>query len=488
MTKNKKRKNSNQQQHALFHAIQREKHTQQTTTAAADSRIEPAIVSEDDLRITLRVLNIYLLDSDQLSPLHAKDLRRALHPLVLRQLATYNDPLDYLKRVTLALQHSKWSDAQAALQGARDYQQIPKQGTVQRWVRDVDGAGPCKMKLLSAILRLSPGIWSTTSTTSSALTDTDTPTDNQQDVGDIVAKHVAAGEELTILQGWAAPNRQKDEIHVPTDPATPLSLPLTIASTIVYREDSADRTPPNHYDLLLHTTTPGYMIYTNNPPTILKLNIPFVPGGIFLDGVLTSWECQQLIHAASLLGFRPDHPLSADKPTGIDSCEWFVDDSIRMELFRRVRPHLPSTLQLPQQQHDQPIRVILHQLNARFRCFRYAQDCVYRPHIDGSWPESRLDSNGMYDCDSNGGGGAQYAKSYLTFLLYLNDNFEGGETRFYMPTDVGGMMARGVVPKQGSVLVFPQGNTSSLIHEGSAVTSGTKYVIRTDVLYQQEKE
>ena len=59
MTKNKKRKNSNQQQHALFHAIQREKHTQQTTTAAADSRIEPAIVSEDDLRITLRVLNLY---------------------------------------------------------------------------------------------------------------------------------------------------------------------------------------------------------------------------------------------------------------------------------------------------------------------------------------------------------------------------------------------------------------------------------------------
>jgi hypothetical protein len=33
-------------------------------------------------------------------------------------------------------------------------------------------------------------------------------------------------------------------------------------------------------------------------------------------------------------------------------------------------------------------------------------------------------------------------------------------------------------------LVFPQANTAALIHEGSAVESGTKYVIRSDVLYR----
>ena len=45
------------------------------------------------------------------------------------------------------------------------------------------------------------------------------------------------------------------------------------------------------------------------------------------------------------------------------------------------------------------------------------------------------------------------------------------------------LCARGVVPRAGSVLCFPQGNTASLLHEGSAVTRGCKYVIRTDVLY-----
>jgi len=62
----------------------------------------------------------------------------------------------------------------------------------------------------------------------------------------------------------------------------------------------------------------------------------------------------------------------------------------------------------------------------------------------------------------------------------LNDDFEGGETRFYLPNGV----ARGIVPRQGSIAFFPQGNTASLIHEGSAVTKGTKYVVRTDVLYR----
>ena len=52
-----------------------------------------------------------------------------------------------------------------------------------------------------------------------------------------------------------------------------------------------------------------------------------------------------------------------------------------------------------------------------------------------------------------------------------------------MPAPNGGLRARGVIPRAGSVLCFPQGNTASLLHEGSAVSRGTKDVIRTDCLY-----
>jgi len=93
-----------------------------------------------------------------------------------------------------------------------------------------------------------------------------------------------------------------------------------------------------------------------------------------------------------------------------------------------------------------------------------------------------------YDTDASG-----KTRSFLTFLIYLNDGFEGGATRFYRPSNESGgggkiseMVAQGVQPKKGCVLVFPQGNTASLLHEGSAVTKGTKYDVRTDVLYRRK--
>lgn len=79
--------------------------------------------------------------------------------------------------------------------------------------------------------------------------------------------------------------------------------------------------------------------------------------------------------------------------------------------------------------------------------------------------------------------------SFLTLLIYLNDDFTGGETRFFPdkqhcrflrdrevkePTHV-------VVPQLGQALL----NIHPILHEGSEVTRGTKYVVRTDVLYQR---
>ena len=120
-------------------------------------------------------------------------------------------------------------------------------------------------------------------------------------------------------------------------------------------------------------------------------------------------------------------------------------------------------------------------INARCRFFKYTdeENAVYRPHLDGSWPGSGLNSRGEYVHDAYGD-----RRSRLTFLVYLNEGFEGGCTTFYMPDGQdGGLHARGVTPCAGAVLCFPQGNTASLLHEGSAVSRGTKYVIRSDVLY-----
>lgn len=63
--------------------------------------------------------------------------------------------------------------------------------------------------------------------------------------------------------------------------------------------------------------------------------------------------------------------------------------------------------------------------------------------------------------------------SRWTFLLYLNDDFEGGETEFENLT---------VAPQRGAALCFRH----ELRHKGCPVIGGRKYVLRTDVLYRGE--
>ncbi|QDT43658.1 Poxvirus C4/C10 protein [Gimesia alba] len=73
-------------------------------------------------------------------------------------------------------------------------------------------------------------------------------------------------------------------------------------------------------------------------------------------------------------------------------------------------------------------------------------------------------------------------QSYLTLLIYLIDDFEGGETSFedsYSDEIFEEFM---VVPKQGMALFFEH----AIHHKGEPVTQGRKYVLRTDVMYAAE--
>jgi prolyl 4-hydroxylase len=64
--------------------------------------------------------------------------------------------------------------------------------------------------------------------------------------------------------------------------------------------------------------------------------------------------------------------------------------------------------------------------------------------------------------------------SRITLVFYLNDGFGGGETEF--PE-----LGKRVVPKRGTALLFQH----RVLHSALGVTSGVKYVLRTDVLYRR---
>jgi hypothetical protein len=60
----------------------------------------------------------------------------------------------------------------------------------------------------------------------------------------------------------------------------------------------------------------------------------------------------------------------------------------------------------------------------------------------------------------------------LTFLIYLNEGCEGGETR---------LPGASVSPRTGLGLLFQH----LLLHEGAALQAGVKYVLRSDVMFRR---
>jgi predicted 2-oxoglutarate/Fe(II)-dependent dioxygenase YbiX len=96
-------------------------------------------------------------------------------------------------------------------------------------------------------------------------------------------------------------------------------------------------------------------------------------------------------------------------------------------------------------------------LNERFRFYRYDPGQRFAPHTDGCF---RRDNG---------------EQSQFTFLVYLNDGFEGGATAFHE-----GRASLLVTPERGQALVFDHRQ----VHEGRPVVRGRKSVLRTDVMYR----
>lgn len=511
--------------------------------AICSSEEEEDEISSAELATAVHVVNFLGRRPELFLTRPLKALRAALDPLVQLQLKKY-DAVDYTVRVTTALRHGKGADALLALQGMHAYQQSVKQGTIQRWVRDCDAISNengMRVKLLQAVLLAgkqgqdmesdvggvrgvegggagqspSGGGGSQEVTSIAAQADADAGAGDAKCIGaqaetsvDAGAAGVAAGPvgdgvEIIYREQWdpravAGPdglgsvrvgNGSSDGEAGDTDKdgvgagagagagdAGSSCAPLPLEIRVVMKEEGEARQPPNHYDLNIFACTPGALAlatpgssaYRQRPR---RVEVPGVPGAFVILDLLSQAECGQIRAAAERMGFTPDHPRSRPAPSGIGACEWVVDDALLMPLYNRAKPHLP-----PQVGGGELVGV-----NARWRIFRYSdvEGAVYRPHIDGSWPGSGLDHNGVYRHDNFGD-----RRSRLTFLIYLNGDAEGGSTTFYMPRGTGsGLEAIAVRPVEGAVLCFPQGNSASLLHEGSAVHRGVKVVARTDVLY-----
>jgi prolyl 4-hydroxylase len=128
------------------------------------------------------------------------------------------------------------------------------------------------------------------------------------------------------------------------------------------------------------------------------------------------------------------------------------DPEVGATLWARIARHVPANMSTA---WDGPRRTMTaHGLFEPLRVYRYEVGHHFGLHSDQSY--TRGD-----------------ARSLLTLLVYLDDDFDGGETEF--PDE-----HTTISPCTGDALWFQH----AVLHAGKHVTRGTKHVLRTDVLYR----
>lgn len=166
-----------------------------------------------------------------------------------------------------------------------------------------------------------------------------------------------------------------------------------------------------------------------------------------LRAVLSPEECSEHIARAEAIGFEAAPITTArgfERRPEIRNNERVMLDDVELAglLWRRVEAFVPARIG----------NATAVGLNERFRFYKYGAGQRFAIHRDGAFRRR----NGE--------------QSRLTFMVYLNEEFSGGETVFHATT---------IRPRTGMALLFDHG----LLHEGSAVRRGHKYVLRTDVMY-----
>ena len=171
------------------------------------------------------------------------------------------------------------------------------------------------------------------------------------------------------------------------------------------------------------------------------------------DGVFTIqnlWSpptCQQFIQKSETEGFEKALVNTVNGPVSMESFRnndrlFWEDELLAAQLWADIEDFVPCDLG-----DFQAIG-----LNELFRFYRYDVQQQFNWHYDAPYQRN------------------QHERSFYTFMIYLNDNFEGGATAFENCE---------VTPKTGDGLFFFQ----ELEHAGLPVISGRKYILRTDIMY-----
>jgi predicted 2-oxoglutarate/Fe(II)-dependent dioxygenase YbiX len=187
--------------------------------------------------------------------------------------------------------------------------------------------------------------------------------------------------------------------------------------------------------------------------------VPVTGGAFTVPDVLTPEQCAEYIALSEKIGYE-----AATITTGFgaqlrpdvrnNDRVIYDDEQMAEQLWELIKPYFDMNV---------GERTAVG-LNERLRFYRYDPGQRFNWHMDGYFERD----NGE--------------RSLYTVLFFLNQDFEGGETSFHVPGEEG-YKTIDVKPVTGHVLVF----LHEMLHAGSEVIKGRKYILRSDVMYRMPR-
>lgn len=215
-----------------------------------------------------------------------------------------------------------------------------------------------------------------------------------------------------------------------------------------------------------------------------------------LDNAISTNKCKSIIDMASSKGWNNSSPSGGGHGrTGKEDARTnkfcvFHDEELSECLFDTVKSSLPSDLTFLGQ------NVYFNSVTKgsewtpkfvydKFRVYKYEVGDCFPEHIDYKVKRTVFRDGHEY-----------IQQSFLTILVYLNEDFEGGQTGYW--PDHNGIHCRflraeeklgrkkghqiTITPKIGMMVVQDQ----NILHEGLPALKGIKYILRTDIIHERE--
>ncbi|KAI0053987.1 hypothetical protein FA95DRAFT_1507459 [Auriscalpium vulgare] len=189
---------------------------------------------------------------------------------------------------------------------------------------------------------------------------------------------------------------------------------------------------------------------------------------LLFDGFFSAKECKDFVQFIDEQPLELTPPKKRGEADRVNHRISIKSTAFASRLFDVLSPHLPLFPYPASKKRPNATARPAHSLNTNIRMYKYTPSQHFGQHYDDSVRDTET--------------GATSEWTLLVYLTGAEDGVKGGETIFY--TNEKGKASSAVVAPltRGTALLHRHGH-ECLLHEGSKVLGGTKYVLRSDVMF-----